>query len=248
MITQKQFETHTFETSIGGRKLVVEIGKVAGLANGSCLVRYGDTVVLVTATASEKPREGIDFFPLSVDFEEKLYAVGHIPGSWHRREGRPSEKAILAARLIDRPIRPLFPKDMRNDVVISCTVLSVEQDNSPEICAMIGTSVAISISDIPWNGPIGGVSVGYVDGKFVVNPREAERAVSALELTVAGTREKVVMIEAGAKKSRGHHVQRDNVCAQRNYSDLRFISTLLGNRQAEIAYEEHSVPEELTSR
>ena len=149
MITKMQFNTRSFQTEIGGRTMTVETGKMAGLANGSCLVRYGETVVLVTATASEKPRDGIDFFPLSVDYEEKLYAVGHIPGSWQRREGRPSEKAILTSRVIDRPIRPLFPKDMRNDVCISCTVLSADQDNSPEICAMIGTSIALSISDIP---------------------------------------------------------------------------------------------------
>ena len=176
MITKMQFNTRSFQTEIGGRTMTVETGKMAGLANGSCLVRYGETVVLVTATASEKPRDGIDFFPLSVDYEEKLYAVGHIPGSWQRREGRPSEKAILTSRVIDRPIRPLFPKDMRNDVCISCTVLSADQDNSPEICAMIGTSIALSISDIPWAGPIGGLNIGYVDGHFVVNPNEKERA------------------------------------------------------------------------
>ena len=200
MFTHKQFDTHSFETTLGGRSLVIETGKMAGLANGSCLVRYGETVVLVTATASEKPRDGIDFFPLSVDYEEKLYSVGHIPGSWQRREGRPSEKAILTSRVIDRPIRPLFPKDMRNDVCIDCTVLSVDQDNSPEICAMIGTSVALSISDIPWNGPIGGVNVGLIDGHFIINPTEKERAESTLALTVAASAEKVVMIEAGANE------------------------------------------------
>lgn len=199
MTTKMQFNQQNFEIYLAGRKLIVETGKMAGLANGSCLVRYGDTAVLVTATVSAKPREGIDFFPLSVDYEEKLYAIGHIPGAFLRREGRPSEHAVLVARLIDRPIRPLFPKDMRNDVCIHCAVLSVEQDNSPEICAMIGTSVALSISDIPWSGPIGGVNIGYVDGKLVVNPTEKQRAESALSLTVAATSEKVVMIEAGAK-------------------------------------------------
>ncbi len=189
---------HVYETELAGRPLIVETGKVAGLANGSCLVRYGETVVLVTATASAKPRAGIDFFPLSVDFEERLYSVGRIPGSFMRREGRPSERAILSSRLIDRPIRPLFPHDMRNDVAIACTVLSVDKDNAPEIVAMIGTSVAISISDIPWNGPIAGVSVGYVDGQFVINPTSAEREKSTMNLTVAGSAEKVVMIEAGA--------------------------------------------------
>ena len=187
-----------FETEFAGRKLTVETGKMAGLANGSCLVRYGETAVLVTATASEKPRAGIDFFPLAVDFEERLYAVGRIPGSFMRREGRPSERAILTSRLIDRPIRPLFPKDLRNDVAVSITVLSVDNDCAPEIAGMIGTSIALSISDIPWNGPIAGVSIGYVDDKFVVNPTSADREKSKLNLTVAGSAEKVVMIEAGA--------------------------------------------------
>jgi len=183
---------------LAGRTLTIETGKLAQLANGSVLVRYGDTVVLVTATASEKPREGIDFFPLSVDYEERLYSVGKIPGGFIKREGKPSEKAILTSRVIDRPIRPLFPKDLRNDVAVVATVLSVEQDNSPEIAAMIGASAAISISDIPFNGPIGGVSVGLVDGNFVINPTAEQRAKSLLQLTVAGTKEKVVMIEAGA--------------------------------------------------
>ena len=159
-----------FETELAGRPLVVETGKMTQLANGACLVRYGETVVHVAATASAKPRDGIDFFPLSVDYEEKLYAVGRIPGSYMRREGRPSEKAILTSRVIDRPIRPLFPKDMRNDVSIVATVMSVDPDCAPEITAMIGTSIAISISDIPWNGPISGVSVGLVDGEIVINP------------------------------------------------------------------------------
>jgi len=187
-----------YTTTLAGRPLVIETGKMAGLANGSCLIRYGDTVVLVTATASKTPREGIDFFPLSVDFEERLYSVGRIPGSFMRREGRPSEKAILASRLIDRPIRPLFPKDMRNDVAIAATIMSVENDNLPEIAAMIGASVALSISDIPWGGPIAGVVVGYVDGKYVINPTSAEREKSAMHVTVAGTKEKIAMIEAGA--------------------------------------------------
>ncbi len=187
-----------FETTFAGRRLKIETGKKAQLANGSCMVSYGDTVVLVTATASEKPREGIDFFPLSVDFEERLYAVGRIPGSWNRREGRPSEKAILASRLIDRPIRPLFPKDMRNDVAIAATVMSVDSDCLPEIAAMIGTSVAIAISDIPWNGPIAGCVVGLVDDKFVINPTSAEREKSRMHVTVASTDSKIAMIEAGA--------------------------------------------------
>jgi len=188
----------TFETELAGRKLVIETGKMAQLTNGHALVRYGDTVVMVNVTASKKPREGIDFFPLSVDYEEKLYSVGKIPGSFQKREGKPSDKAILVSRVIDRPIRPLFPKDLRNDVSVVATVLSVDQDNSPEIAAMIGSSIAISISDIPFNGPTGSVAVGYVDGKIVINPTETERENSRLTLTVAGTRDKICMIEAGA--------------------------------------------------
>ena len=187
-----------FEMELAGRKLVVETGKLAQLANGSALVRYGDTVILSTATASATPREGIDFFPLSVDYEERLYSVGKIPGGFIKREGKPSEKAILTSRVIDRPIRPLFPKDLRNDVTVINTVLSVEQDNSPEVAAMIGTSVAISISDIPFNGPIGGVVLGLVDDQVVINPTTAQREKSKMYVTLAGTREKITMIEAGA--------------------------------------------------
>ena len=190
----------TFKTTLAGRELVVETGKIAQLASGSCLVRYGETVILCNATASAAPRDGIDFLPLSVDFEERLYSVGKIPGSVLKREGRPSEKAILTSRVIDRPIRPLFPKDLRNDVVLSLTVMSVDPDNSPEIAAMLGASIALTISDIPWNGPIAGVFMGLVDGRIVVNPTEEQRGRSELELTVAGTKEKVVMIEAGAKE------------------------------------------------
>ncbi len=189
-----------FETTLAGRPLTVETGKMAGLANGSCLVRYGETSILATATASAKPRDGIDFLPLSVDFEERLYAVGRIPGGYLRREGRPSEKAILTSRVIDRPIRPLFPKDLRNDVAISLMVLSVDNNCSPEITAMLGASIALSISDIPWNGPIAGVFMGLVDGEIVVNPTSEQRAKSDLELTVAGSANKVVMIEAGANE------------------------------------------------
>ncbi len=189
-----------FTTELAGRPLTIETGELAQLSSGSALVRYGDTTVLVNATASAKPRDGIDFFPLSVDYEEKLYAVGKIPGGFIRREGKPSEKAILTSRVIDRPIRPLFPKDLRNDVSIVATVLSVDIDNSPEIAAMIGASIALSISDIPFHGPIGGVFVGLVDGEIVINPNLSQREKSELELTVAATREKVVMIEAGAKE------------------------------------------------
>ncbi|MBO5364004.1 MAG: polyribonucleotide nucleotidyltransferase [Clostridia bacterium] len=192
--------TKIFETEVAGRKLSLEFGKVAELANGAVLVRYGDTVVVTAATASDKPRDGIDFFPLSIDYEEKMYSVGKIPGGFTRREGRPSENAILTSRVIDRPMRPLFPKDLRNDVSIVSTVLSVEQDNAPEFCAMIGSSAAVSVSDIPFNGPIAAVYVGLVDGEFVINPTEAQRAVSDMNLTVAGSAKKVVMIEAGANE------------------------------------------------
>ncbi len=190
----------TFETTLAGRPLVIETGKMAMLTNGHCLVRYGDTVVMVNVTASRTPREGVDFFPLSVDYEEKLYSVGKIPGGYVKREGKPSEKAILTSRVIDRPIRPLFPADLRNDVSVVATVLSVEQDNPPEVAAMIGTSIALSISDIPWNGPIGGVWLGLVDGEYIINPTVEQREKSQMQVTVAGTREKVVMIEAGANE------------------------------------------------
>jgi len=196
------FENYkTFSYELAGRPLTVEVGKVAGLANGSCIVRYGETAVLACATASARPREGIDFLPLSVDFEERMYAVGRIPGGYLKREGRPGEKAILTSRVIDRPLRPLFPKDLRNDVNVSLTVLSVDYNCSPEITAMIGASIALSISDIPWNGPIGGVFMGMTeDGKLMVNPTQKQRDESVLELTVAASEEKVVMIEAGAKE------------------------------------------------
>ncbi len=194
------FENYrTFSYELAGRPLIIESGKMAGLANGSVLVRYGDTAILACATASERPRDGIDFLPLSIDFEERLYAVGRIPGSYLKREGRPSEKAILTSRVIDRPIRPLFPKDLRNDVAISLLVLAVDYDASPEIAAMIGASVALAISDIPWNGPIGGVFVGLTEQEgLIINPSAEQRERSILELTVAGTEKKVVMIEAGA--------------------------------------------------
>lgn len=190
----------TYETELAGRKLVIETGKMAGLANGSVLVRYGDTCVMVNVTASKEPKEGIDFFPLSVDFEEKLYSVGKIPGSFLKREGKPSDKAILTSRAIDRPLRPLFPKDFRNDVVIVATVLCVEQDNSPEVAAMIGAAAALAISDIPFNGPTAAVNVGLVDGEIIINPTEAQREVSDLTLTVAATEKKITMIEAGANE------------------------------------------------
>jgi len=201
IIKHKQFINHkVYKTEVAGRPFSIEIGKIAELANASCMVTYGETSVLVAITASSKPRDGVDFFPLSVDFEEKLYAVGRIPGSFMRREGQPSLPAVLASRLIDRPIRPLFPYDFRNDVVVTCTVMSVDRDCSPEVAAMIGVSACLSYSDIPWNGPIGCMEVGYVDGQIVMNPNQAQRQKSQMDVTVAATMGKVVMIEAGAKE------------------------------------------------
>ena len=187
-----------YETELAGRKLTIETGKVANQANGNVVVRYGDTVVMTNVTASKEAQEGVDFFPLSVNYEEKLYAVGRIPGSFNRREGKPSDKAILVSRAIDRPIRPLFPSDFRNDVCVVYTVLSVDHDCSPEVCANIGTSAALSISDIPWGGPTAAVQVGYVDDKIIINPTSEQNKHSRLRLTVAGTEEKITMIEAGA--------------------------------------------------
>ena len=191
---------HRFEMQLGGRPLVIENGKMAKQANGAVLVRYGETVVLVTATASAEPREGVDFFPLTVDYEEKLYSVGKIPGGFIKREGRPGESAILCSRLIDRPIRPLFPEGFRNDVQIVATVLSVDKDNAPEIAAMIGASCALCVSDIPFNGPIAGVRVGRIDGEFVINPTVEQREKSDLNLTIAGSHDAVMMVEAGANE------------------------------------------------
>ena len=196
--TFDDYKVYTYD--FAGRPLVIKTGKVAGLANGSVMIHYGETTVLACVTASASPREGIDFLPLSVDYDEKMYAVGKIPGGFLKREGKPTEKAVLAGRVIDRPIRPLFPKDLRNDISILLTVMSVDPDCSPEITAMIGASVALSISDIPWNGPIGGVFMGLVDGEIVVNPTKEQREKSDLELTVAASKEKVVMIEAGANE------------------------------------------------
>ena len=199
--SEMNFKNHrVFHYTLAGRPLVIETGKVAGLANGSVLCRYGDTVVLCCATASEKPRDGIDFLPLSVDFDERMYAAGKIPGGYLKREGKPSEKAILTSRVIDRPIRPLFPKDLRNDVALTLTVMSVDPDCAPEVTAMIGASTALAISDIPWNGPIGGAWVGLVDGEFVLNPTYEQQKKSEMQLTVAASMNKVVMIEAGANQ------------------------------------------------
>lgn len=198
IITHKQFNNHIYKTEIAGRPFSLEFGKVAELANASALVKYGDTTVLVAVTAAPRPRDGVDFFPLSVDFEEKLYAVGRIPGSFMRREGQPSLPAVLASRVIDRSIRPLFPGDFRNDVVVTCTVMSVDRDCSPEAAAMVGVSACLAVSNIPWAGPIGCLEVGYVDGQIVMNPTQEQRHASKLDLTVAATAAKVVMIEAGA--------------------------------------------------
>ena len=201
IITKRQFPNyHKYEMELAGRPLTMEVGKLAELANAAVMVGYGDTRVLCCVTAAPRPRDGIDFFPLSVDFEEKLYSVGRIPGSFNRREGRPGEKGILTSRVIDRPIRPLFPSDFRNDVSVMCTVMSVDHDCTPEIAALIGTSAALAISDIPWNGPVGAQKVGLVDGKLVFNPDSEQRKVSDLDVTVVSTRKKVVMIEAGANE------------------------------------------------
>ena len=201
IITKRQFPNyHKYELDLAGRPLTLEVGKLAELANAAVMVGYGDTRVLCCVTAAPRPRDGIDFFPLSVDFEEKLYSVGRIPGSFNRREGRPGEKGILTSRVIDRPIRPLFPHDFRNDVSVMCTVMSVDHDCSPEIAALIGTSAALAISDIPWNGPVAALKVGLVDGKLIFNPTSDERKVSDLDVTVVSTGKKVVMIEAGANE------------------------------------------------
>ena len=236
-----------YETELAGRKLTLETGKLAGLANGSVLVRYGDTVVLVDVTASKEPRDGIDFFPLSVDYEEKLYAVGKIPGSYTKREGKPSDKAILTSRAIDRPLRPLFPKDFRNDVCVVATVLSVEQDNQPEICAMIGASAALSISDIPFGGPTAAVAVGYVNDEIVINPTEEQRANSRLTLTVAGTKDKIAMIEAGADEIP------DDIMLEaikKAHKEIKKLCTFISKMQKEIGkpkfeYKSFAVDEEI---
>ena len=239
----------TYTMDLAGSQLKVTIGKVAEQANAACLVQYGDTVVLVTATSSSKPREGIDFFPLSVDYEEKMYAVGKIPGGFIKREGRPSEKATLSARLIDRPLRPLFPEGYRNDVHIVATVLSVDQDHSPEIVAMIGSSIALSISDIPFDGPTGSVEVGYIDGKYIINPNEEERNNSKINLSLAGTKTAIMMVEAGAQEVsesemleailEGHEVIKD-IC-----EFVEEISSEVGKEKAE--YEVFRADEEIVA-
>jgi polyribonucleotide nucleotidyltransferase len=237
-----------YSMTLAGRELKVEIGKVAGLANGSAVVSYGDTTILATVVASDLPKEGIDFFPLSVNYEEKFYAVGKIPGGYIKREGRPSERAILTSRVIDRPMRPLFPKDYRNDVVITTTVLSVEQDCSPEVTAMIAASLVVDISDIPFNGPVGSVQVGYIDGELVINPTSAQREVSTLALTVSSSSEKVMMIEAGADEiseelmfeaiMKGHEA---------NQEIVRFIKNIQADcgKEKAMDYPRFAVPQEI---
>ena len=236
-----------FKTEIAGRPLVVETGKIAQFSNGACLIRYGETSVLSTVTASQTPREGVDFFPLSVDYEEKMYAVGKLPGGFMKREGRPGEKAILTSRVIDRPVRPLFPKDLRNDVCVNNLVMSVDPDCSPEITAMLGTSIAIAISDIPWKGPIGGVVLGLIDGKTIINPTLEQRQESQMYVTLAGTLTKICMVEAGANEvpddvmlnaiAEGHVVIKE-IC--------EFINGIVAEIGKEkFTYESADVPEEV---
>ena len=242
------FENYrVFETEIAGRPFKVETGKMAGLANGSCLVRYGETVVLCTATMSAKPREGIDYFPLSVDYEEKLYAVGKIPGSFLRREGRASEKAILASRLVDRPLRPLFPKDMRNDVAVVMTIMSVDPDCAPDITGLIGSSIAIAISDIPWNGPVAGVSVGLVDGEIVINPTHEQCQHNDLQLTVVSSSKKVVMIEAGANEVDNETMFNAIVAGDKvNREIVEFINSIVAEiGKPKMPFESQEVPHDL---
>ena len=236
-----------FETTFAGRPFVVETGKLCGLANGSAMIRYGETCVLCNVTMSEKPREGVDFFPLSVEFEEKLYAAGRIPGSFMRREGRPGEHAILSSRVVDRPIRPLFPKDMRNDVCVTMTVMSLDPDCSPEIAGMNGASLAIAMSDIPWNGPIGGVAVGYVDGEIVLNPTKEQRERSDLALTLAASMEKIVMIEAGANEiPEAKMIEAIYKCHDVNQTVIAFINKIREEvGKPKHAYTSCAIPEEM---
>ncbi len=237
------YRSYTME--LAGRTLTAEIGRVAELANGAVLLRYGETVVLVTATASEKPREGIDFFPLSIDYEERLYSVGKIPGGFIKREGRPSEKAILTSRCIDRPMRPLFPKDYRNDVSIVATVMAVDQDCSPEVTAMIGAALALNISDIPFTDPVGSVNIGYCDGELVVNPTAEQKETTLLSLTVSSKKDKVMMIEAGAYEiSDDLMMKAIRLAHEENGKIVKWIEEIVEKEGKEKApYEEHIIPE-----
>ncbi|MBR0451804.1 MAG: polyribonucleotide nucleotidyltransferase [Oscillospiraceae bacterium] len=242
------FENYrVFETEIADRPFKVETGKMAGLANGAVLASYGETVVLCTATMSPKPREGIDYFPLSVDYEEKLYAVGKIPGSFLRREGRASEKATLASRLVDRPLRPLFPKDMRNDVAVVMTIMSVDPDCAPDITGLIGSSIAIAISDIPWNGPVAGVSVGLVDGEIVINPTYEQNKHNDLQLTVVSSSKKVVMIEAGANEVDNETMFNAIVAGDKvNREIVEFINSIVAEiGKPKMPFESQEVPHDL---
>ncbi|OUQ55866.1 polyribonucleotide nucleotidyltransferase [Tyzzerella sp. An114] len=242
---EKKYRSYSME--LAGRTLTAEIGRVAELANGAVILRYGDTVVLCTATASEKPRAGIDFFPLSIDYEERLYAVGKIPGGFIKREGRPSEKAILTSRCIDRPIRPLFPKDYRNDVCIIATVLSVDQDCAPEVVAMIGASIALCISDIPFTDAVGSVSVGLVDGELIINPNAEQRLVSDLALTVSSKKDKVMMIEAGANEIPDDLMMKAiRFAHETNVKIVEFTEQIVAAEGKEKKpYEEHVIPEDM---
>ncbi|MDR1641744.1 MAG: polyribonucleotide nucleotidyltransferase [Clostridiales bacterium] len=240
----------TYSCELAGRTLSVEVGRVAELAGGAVIMRYGETAVVVTATASEKPRQGIDFFPLSIDYEERLYSVGKIPGGFIKREGKPTEKAVLTSRLIDRPIRPLFPGDYRNDVAVVATVLSVDQDCSPEIAAMLGSSIALTISDVPFFGPTAAVNVGLVNGELVINPTSEQREKSDLSLTVASTRDKVMMIEAGANEV-SDEVMFDAIMLahEENKKLVAFIDTIAAeNSKPKRSYTEHVIPAEVYSK
>ena len=236
-----------FEMELAGRTLCVDVDRVAKQANGAVLMHYGDTTVLCTATASEKPREGIDFFPLSVEYNERLYSVGKIPGGFNKREGKASENAVLTDRVIDRPMRPLFPKDYRNDVTLENLVLSVDQDCSPELTAMLGAAIATTISDIPFDGPISTTQVGLVDGAFVYNPTAAQKEASELALTVASTRDKVIMIEAGANEVPEQKMIEAIFAAHEvNQKVIAFIDTIVAECGKEKhTYESCAVPEEL---
>ena len=237
----------TFEMDLAGRKLRVDVGRVAAQANGAAFMHYGDTVVLSTATASEKPREGIDFFPLSVEYEEKLYSVGKIPGGFNKREGKASENAILTSRVIDRPMRPLFPKDYRNDVTLNNLVMSVDTECSPELTAMLGSAIATAISDIPFDGPCATTQVGMINGEFVFNPNEAQNAVSDLKLTVASTAEKVIMIEAGANEiPEDKMIEAIYAAHAINQEVIAFINKIVAEcGKPKHAYTSCAVPEEL---
>ena len=237
----------SYSMELAGRTLTVDIGRVAAQANGAVFIKYGDTTVLSTATASDKPRDGVDFFPLSVEFEEKMYSVGKIPGGFNKREGKASENAVLTDRVIDRPMRPLFPKDYRNDVTLENLVLSVDQDCSPELTAMLGAAIATTISDIPFDGPISTTQVGLVDGEFVINPTAEQKAVSDLALTVASTREKVIMIEAGANEvPEQQMIDAIFKAHEVNQEVIKFIDTIVAEcGKPKHSYESFAVPEEL---